>query len=195
MNPIIYVTKNEHGLSDAQRSILLSFTSEYRKKKIEKTSNPEKADEMLLAESVLKYAVKKEFGIPFEKLAISCKENGKPYFLNYENIHFSISHCKEYIAVALCDRPVGIDIQKIGNFPKKVAERICSENEFEMLLHAQNPESLFAKLWTKKEAALKMKGLGLFGGEIRTILNHHYAESTQIEDYWLSVSVSDYEAR
>ncbi|MBQ7036950.1 MAG: 4'-phosphopantetheinyl transferase superfamily protein [Clostridia bacterium] len=195
MKPIVYVLKNKYGLADAQRRFLLSHVSEYKKKRISNVQSPEKADAMLLAESLLKCAASKEFGIPMESLTISRKQGGKPYFVNFANIHFSISHGDEYVAVALCDRPVGIDIQKIGNFPKKVAERICSNEEYETLLEDTASSILFTKLWTRKEAVLKMKGIGIFSGEIRTALNHQNVDSTRIEDYWLSVAVSDYEAR
>ncbi len=191
MKPIVYVVKNEHGLSEAQRRLFYSFASDYRKKRIAEVKSPQKADAMLIAELILKCAAKKEFDIPFENSVICCKQSGKPYFLNFANLHFSISHCDKYVAVALCDRPVGIDIQKIGNFPKKVAERICSDDEYEMLLCAKKPAVVFTKLWTRKEAVLKMKGVGIFSGEIRTVLNHKNVNSTRVEDCWLSVAIED----
>ena len=39
-------------------------------------------------------------------------ERGKPYFAGSGNVHFSVSHSGELVAVAFADTPVGIDLQQ-----------------------------------------------------------------------------------
>ena len=191
MEPIIYVLKNPNGLTEAQRNVLLPFVSDGKFKRIKTVRSQEKADSMLLVEVLLKYAVKKEFGLPMQSLSIMQNENGKPFFPDALDVHFSISHSGEYVAVAFYDRPIGVDIQKIGNFPKKVAERVCSEKELNMLMCKTDKDSLFTKLWTQKEAALKMQGQGIFSGNIGSMPGNHKTDSVQIEEYWLTVCVSN----
>lgn len=195
MKPIVYVLKNTYGLTENQRNFLMSFIGEQRKNRIESVRFQDKGDALLLAEVLLKCAASKEFGVPLSALSVSYNEQGKPFFENHKSLHFSISHYREYVCVALCDCPIGIDIQKIGNFPKKVAERVCSDAEWDLIVSAEDSASLFTKLWTQKEAALKMKGAGIFHGEIRDILNHHETESIQIENYWLSIATFSYDAK
>ncbi len=54
---------------------------------------------------------------------------------------------------------------------------------------AINDEELIeaAKLWTQKEAVLKMHGTGIVGGDIKNCLNNHNVKSERLEDYWVSV--------
>ena len=40
------------------------------------------------------------------------QERGKPYFAGNGNVHFSVSHSGELVAVAFAESPVGIDLQQ-----------------------------------------------------------------------------------
>ena len=101
----------------------------------------------------------------------SYNENGKPYFEN--GPYFSISHCKEAIAVAVCDEPVGIDIESIRHADDSLIERVMSEDE-RSLIRAKRPKAngecleadrLFTRLWTQKEAIVKAQGTGILSFE------------------------------
>ena len=54
-------------------------------------------------------------------------EYGKPYVEN--GPYFSISHCKEGIAVAIDEQPIGIDIEGIRHADEELIERVMSEKE------------------------------------------------------------------
>ncbi len=82
-------------------------------------------------------------------------EHGKPYLEG--GPFFSISHCKEGIAVAIDDQPVGIDIEAIRNVDQDLILRTMNEEE-QRQIHSNRD---FTRLWTQKEAILKMEGTGI----------------------------------
>lgn len=82
-------------------------------------------------------------------------EHGKPYIEG--GPFFSISHCKEGIAVAIDDQPVGIDIEAIRNVDQDLILRTMNEEE-QRQIHSNRD---FTRLWTQKEAILKMEGTGI----------------------------------
>ena len=64
---------------------------------------------------LLMKALKEEYGIE-EKPLFQYLEGGKPTIKDHPNIHFNISHCKAAVAVAIDNKPVGIDIETIRPF-------------------------------------------------------------------------------
>ena len=112
------------------------------------------------------------------------KENGKPYFTDCD-LYFNISHSGDYVACALSDHPVGMDIQKETEYKDRVARRVFSETEYELLQKSENKQKTFCCIWAKKEAAVKLTGGGigqLLGGETFT-----KAVSMELDGYSLAV--------
>jgi 4'-phosphopantetheinyl transferase len=85
-------------------------------------------------------------------------ENGKPY-LKDGNKYFNISHSGNYVILALSEKEVGIDIEKIDTHPDKVAVRCFTTEECEWMRQEESDEA-FYKLWTAKESVMKATGLG-----------------------------------
>jgi len=90
-------------------------------------------------------------------------EYGKPYLRDYPHIFFNISHCNGAIACALDDFEIGVDIQDVQEFDRKVAEKICTETELNELAVSDNPARLFCKMWTARESYAKAMGIGIAG--------------------------------
>ena len=86
-------------------------------------------------------------------------EHGKPYIEG--GPFFSISHCKEAIAVALDDQPIGIDVESIRRFDPELVTRTMNDSEQALIAASETPERAFIRLWTQKEAILKMQGTGI----------------------------------
>ncbi len=191
MNPQIYVLKNTYGLSEAEKAFLLSYVDAAKKERIEKCRFSDKADGILLGDVLCRTAIWKAFGIPTKEQRFIYTDSGKPLLEGFQNVHFSRSHSGSMVACAVSQHPIGIDIEKIGNFPEKVAERVCSYAELTAIMESEDKASAFTKLWTKKEAAIKLRGQGLFRENLKTCLEAVYVESTQIGDYWLSVATYD----
>ncbi len=93
---------------------------------------------------------------------LSYNEHGKPFFEN-SSFHFNISHTKGAAACAVKNVPVGVDIQtKALNFDS-VMRRVCTENEKNAVISADDPQMEFTTLWTLKESILKCIGTGIAG--------------------------------
>jgi 4'-phosphopantetheinyl transferase len=74
---------------------------------------------------------------------------------------FSISHCKHGIAVAIGETPIGIDIEHIRTAKPELVARTMNEKEQAEIWAAASPDIAFTRLWTQKEAVLKLKGTGI----------------------------------
>jgi 4'-phosphopantetheinyl transferase len=105
-------------------------------------------------------------GRPAQSFAIADDGGaGAPFLIGAPpQVHFSVSHSGEWSAVAVGDRPLGIDIERL-HMPREwqaVAEACFHPRERDYLLGAgpdARPETFFA-VWTRKEACLKAAGTG-----------------------------------
>ena len=92
---------------------------------------------------------------PYKEQKILYRSNGQPYLTdNYRYI--SISHTREYVAIAISEEPIGIDIEMIGRNAITVIKAILSHHEMELFLQSDEPDSEALRLWTAKEAAFKL---------------------------------------
>ncbi len=81
---------------------------------------------------------------------------GKPYIAG--GLEFSVSHCKQGIAVAIDKTPIGIDIESIREVKPELVHRTMNETEQRII---GDSATLFTVFWTRKEAFLKYKGTGI----------------------------------
>lgn len=94
-------------------------------------------------------------------------EHDKPFMQSRRNgeriekLDFSISHCKEGIAVAIAPHPIGVDIESFRQYSESLLKKTMNEQEIMLIQQADEPSVEFIKLWTKKEALLKMQGTGI----------------------------------
>jgi 4'-phosphopantetheinyl transferase len=75
--------------------------------------------------------------------------------------YVSISHCKEGIAVAVDSQPIGIDIESVSPFKEAMMHKTMNPAEQAAILSSDNPDWAFTRLWTQKEAVLKMQATGI----------------------------------
>lgn len=101
-------------------------------------------------------------------------EHGKPYWEN--GPYFSISHCKQGIAVAIDDQPIGIDIEGIRHADADLIARTMNEPERLRIKELGIRE--FTRLWTRKEAVVKAQGVGIQSFEQ---LQHIMSKSRDLE--------------
>ena len=118
---------------------------------------------------MLQDLLREHYGIEGD-LVFSYNEHEKPMLKEVSNIHFSISHCKEAIAVAVADRPVGIDVETLRMPSEALAERVMDEGEKLRFDISDTPEDFFTALWTAKEAVMKCRGTGIVIEELPGIL-------------------------
>lgn len=175
-------------LTEKEREDFLALVSAEKKEKISRQKIRKKADTMLMGEITAKRAISKLSGKDIKDIEFSYTKNGKPYLKDNENIHFSISHSKDYVSVALSDNPIGIDIERIRPVTLSFAKRVLNEDEFQAFINAADKDSEFIKFWTRKEAVIKLHGKKLLISDIRNCITDETVSSKRLENYWLSVA-------
>ena len=109
---------------------------------------------------LLKKALEQEYGITGD-LEFGFQEQGKPFLLQYPEIHFSLSHCKVAVACAVSDHPVGIDIEHIRPYHPDLGAYVLNEEDLRQVERSERPDVEFIKRWTQKESYLKLTGEGI----------------------------------
>ena len=83
------------------------------------------------------------------------------YISNYENIHFNLSHSGKYVACAISDNKVGIDIEyNDPTIDLNIAKNYFYNEEYTNIMNSANPSNEFFKYWVLKESYMKYTGLG-----------------------------------
>lgn len=109
---------------------------------------------------LLQRALRLEYGITGE-LRLQQGEHGKPTLADYPDIHFSLSHCRDAVACVVGDSPVGIDVECIDRYRPLLLDYAMSPLEREQILASPDAATAFVRLWTMKEALLKLTGQGI----------------------------------
>lgn len=90
-------------------------------------------------------------------------DHGKPAIDGHPEIHFNISHCREAVICFVDNRPVGVDVETVHRLRDGLAEYTMNPQELEEIRSAADPALAFTRLWTMKEALLKLTGEGING--------------------------------
>ena len=104
-----------------------------------------------------------------------------------DNCYLSLSHTDGYVAAAVSDLPVGIDIERTDRkLPTGLIARIACGNEKALYTAPDNTQLL--QLWTAKEAVFKQtdNNDGLTVSQIDTTT--HKVQTTVTEEFVLSVA-------
>ncbi len=163
--------------------------SRERQEKIKLLRRVEDKTVSLFTELLIKEELSRMTGERFEKIEIKKDEFGKPYAENMEDMFFSVAHSKNHIVFAAGKSPVGVDIEFMREVNLKTAERFFTKEEYESVIGKDKRE--FFRIWTLKEAYVKMLGKGfrippesfcVTSGEIAKI-----SESTVYDNYMISL--------
>lgn len=86
--------------------------------------------------------------------------SGKPVaFVGHREVFVSISHSGDFVAAAFAGTPVGIDLEVKREVNPNLLKRALTPAELEFVKTDED----FLKIWTAKEAYLKLTGEGLSG--------------------------------
>lgn len=103
-----------------------------------------------------------------EQLIFTRTPRGKP-LCPASGLHFSLSHSGFFVACAVAESEVGLDIEMLRPVRQELARRVCTEAELAWLFPEGTFDSArFLSLWTAKEAYLKFTGEGI-GTDLRRI--------------------------
>ena len=99
-----------------------------------------------------------------ERPRLEHDSKGAPFLPDFPYLSISISHCRRAVAVAVSpEGKVGIDVECRRRIGDGLMERVCSGQELAAVRGADDPVMAFLRLWTRKEAVLKMRGTGIRG--------------------------------
>lgn len=95
-------------------------------------------------------------------------KNGKPYFQSPStpSVHFSLSHTKDKLFIALSDREIGIDAESMHRnvrYAPIVKQKFTAAEQKDVQSSAD-----FLRLWTVKESVIKRIG-GTLGKDLKKI--------------------------
>ncbi|MDE6730400.1 MAG: 4'-phosphopantetheinyl transferase superfamily protein, partial [Oscillospiraceae bacterium] len=124
-----------------------------------------------------------------EKLCLAYHPGGKPFFKNYPELYFNLSHCDGLAVCLVSSRECGVDVEMRRAVRPGILRKIFTSEEQELVLRSDNPDLEFTRIWTLKEAYVKAIGKGIafpmqeifftcLHPEIRS--NQQYAEFHQI---------------
>ena len=99
------------------------------------------------------------------EITIKKGKYGKPYAVVSRIIEYNISYATGAGVIALCEnRPIGVDIECVGEIHQEILERCYHEKERCYILNGKEKNKMtrrFYEIWTKKEAYVKYLGVGI----------------------------------
>jgi phosphopantetheinyl transferase len=98
-------------------------------------------------------------GRPLSEMRFHVGPMRKPTLADLPAWHFNLSHKRQWVAVAVADRPVGVDIETAEGVEwRRVARRTFQPHEAERLvaLPDQEGQLAFCRSWSYKEALIKV---------------------------------------
>ena len=138
----------------------LKEISEQRREQALKFKHEQGQRLCVLAYQLLKQGLKDEYGI-VENPVFDYNEHGKPTIVGHPEICFNLSHCREAAICVLSDRPVGVDVESIREYKDSLVNYTMNKEEICQIESAENPAAAFIRLWTMKEATMKLIGTGI----------------------------------
>jgi len=101
-------------------------------------------------------------------LDFATSEHGKPYLPAYPDLQFNLSHSHDMALVAVTRGiAIGVDVERFRPMQEcmRIAERFFPPLEAAALaaVPPEGREVEFFRLWTRIEAKLKARGIGLYG--------------------------------
>lgn len=138
----------------------LQNLSECRRNKISCAATDALKLQRLGASALLDFALKKR-GLSEKEMTYQTDSNGKPFFLNYPDLYFSLSHSGQWVFCALSDSQIGADVQVLSKYHERIAKRYFSEKEALALscLSGSKQDFEFTRMWVRKESAVKYFGV------------------------------------
>lgn len=119
--------------------------------------------------------------------AFEYNEHGKPFLNEHQDIYFSISHCKDAVGCFISDRLCGLDIEHIRKTKEDLVRHTMSAEEADAIFSAPCPDLAFTRLWTQKEAVLKLAGTGIIDDL------HHVLEPERLQGIRLETVENPYQ--
>lgn len=157
-------------LNDSQYEQAFAAMSASRQQRAQRMRHEDDLRRTIAADHLARRMAAKRFGIEPEAVALDRLESGQPVLTGLPCC-ISLSHSGSWVMCALCDRPVGADIEVIIPRGQRLLKWACTAEEQAYILASGQFDPLrFMQVWTAKEAVLKRSGQGLSGGIDTTVV-------------------------
>lgn len=196
----VYLRHIDFPVSDNALLALKQHASPKRLERAQRYRFHEDKVRCLMAEDLLKYALKKQGLANYDEICqhIGLNDVGKPVFANQRLGYFNLSHSGEWVVCALDNQTVGIDVERFrkpldAHEPKDLkVMKLFSEAEQAYIkkADANDRPARFYQLWTLKESYLKALGVGLsqpLNSFTINIIDEHHANliiDEQVQAGW-----------
>jgi 4'-phosphopantetheinyl transferase len=118
----------------------------------------------LIGEILIRKIITEQLGIRNDEIVFAKNSYGKPYLQNCRQFYFNISHSEDFMACAIDNQPVGIDVEQVKHIDdyRRIAERYFTESELAYITKTGCDNlGRFYEIWTAKESYIKCRGKGL----------------------------------
>ena len=133
----------------------------------------------VLAYQLLKRGLREEYGITGNPV-FEYNEHGKPSIIGHPEIYFNLSHCREAAVCAISPRPVGVDVESIREYKDSLVRYTMNDLEISLIESDTSPDVAFIRLWTMKEATLKLSGQGI-SNDMKEVIDMDGLEYLSVE--------------
>lgn len=174
--------------SDEDFLKLYQQSDHVRQRKVDRLQN-EPAKKLSLAAGMLaRLGIARHLHLEPTDISFKREKNGRPYAVGLD-IYFSLSHSGTLAVCAISDTPVGIDVEQIHKTHLKVARRCFTEQEqYYVFGKKGRPQIKFYEIWTKKEAYVKLMGLGVSDFATFDVMKNEKIHTICYQDYIISIA-------
>jgi 4'-phosphopantetheinyl transferase len=135
------------------------------RKRLDRLVTPYARNQFLRCRLLMRATLSSYLGCGPSETPLATLPNGKPVVLGGA-LHVSLSHAREYVLIGVSQRhPIGVDLEWIDPLadPLPAIARILTPQEVHILSALPDSQRPMATIrhWTRREALLKMWGVGL----------------------------------
>ena len=146
----LWAARLERPLTERETEAMLPLLPPERQERLLRIKQSEKRREPLCAYLILRHALWDQYRWR-ELPPIRLPSLGKPYFPDFPEVHFNLSHTPGAVLVALSGEPVGVDIEHIRPVSERAMRRLADVTT----------ERAFFQSWVRREARVKRTGSGI----------------------------------
>ena len=160
MKSILCIYDQLAEMSEEQTEELIASLPRWRREQALRFKHLQGRKECAMGYSQLLLGLREHFHIN-DSPSFIYNEYGKPFLKGYPDLFFSISHCREAVGCFIADQPCGLDIEYVRKAKPDLVRHTMNQEETEAIFSAESPDIAFTRLWTRKEAVLKLLGMGI----------------------------------
>lgn len=145
-----WAARLERALTEQEEASALALLPPERRARLMRMQSAQRRMEPLCAYLLLRVALRQRYGWQ-ELPEMERSAAGKPFFPDWPQVHFNLSHTDGAVLVGVGEIPLGVDIQRIRPVRRQAMQCIAGADE----------EQAFFQSWVRREARTKCTGEGI----------------------------------